>query len=113
MKTLATALFAVSILATPMAYADESSHNHNHSDASATAGVNEMSNGEIKKVDKEAAKLTIKHGPLKNVGMSAMTMAFRVKDPAMLNQVKEGDKVNFIVEKVNGNLTVTKIEAAK
>lgn len=113
MKTLATALFAAMIFAAPMAYADESTHNHNHSDASATAGENEMSNGEVKKIDKEAGKITIKHGPLKNVGMSAMTMAFRVKDAAMLNQVKEGDKINFIVEKVNGNLTVTKIEAAK
>lgn len=69
--------------------------------------------GEIKKVDKQAGKVTIRHAELKNLGMGAMTMVFRVKDPAMLDQVKAGDKVNFAAEKVNGALTVVQIEAAK
>lgn len=69
--------------------------------------------GEIRKVDKSAKKLTIKHGPLPNLGMGAMTMVYKVTDPAMLDQVKAGDKVNFIVENLNGVLTVTRIEAAK
>lgn len=78
-----------------------------------TAGQNAMSEGEIKKVDKEAGKLTIKHGELKNIGMPGMTMAFKVKEPAMLDQVKQGDKVHFVVEKVGGAYTVSTIEVVK
>ncbi len=78
-----------------------------------TAAQEAMSDGEIKKVDKEAGKLTIKHGELKNVGMAAMTMAFKVKDSAMLDKVKEGDKVHFAVEKIGGSFTVTAIEVVK
>jgi Cu/Ag efflux protein CusF len=71
-----------------------------------------MSTGEIKKVDKDTGKITIKHGPLQNLGMPAMTMVFHVANPAMLDQVKAGDKIAFIAEKRNGALTVTKMEAA-
>lgn len=71
-----------------------------------------MSDGEIKKVDKEAGKLTIKHGELKNLGMPGMTMVFKVKDTSMLDKVKPGDKVRFVANKVGGILTVTSIEAA-
>ncbi|MGS0742380.1 copper-binding protein [Glaciimonas sp. GG7] len=69
-----------------------------------------MSTGEVKKVDKAAGKITIKHGPLDNLGMPAMTMVFRVKDVAMLDEVKPGDKIDFVAEKVNGALTVTTIQ---
>lgn len=81
--------------------------------ASASAPKAAMSEGEIKKVDKEAGKLTIKHGELKNLGMPGMTMVFKVQDPAMLDKVKQGDKVNFVADKVGGALTVTAIEPAK
>lgn len=81
--------------------------------ASATAGQTEMSDGEVKKIDKDAGKLTIKHGELKNLGMPGMTMVFKAKDASMLEKVKEGNKVRFIAEKVGGALTVTSIEAAK
>lgn len=79
----------------------------------ASAVQGSMSDGEIKKVDKDAGKLTIKHGELKSLGMPGMTMVFKVKDPAMLEQVKPGDKVRFVADKVGGVLTVTSIEAAK
>ncbi|MDN7671422.1 copper-binding protein [Burkholderia oklahomensis] len=69
-----------------------------------------MSHGEIRKVDAAAGKLTIKHGPLENLGMDAMTMVFRVKDPAMLSQVTTGDKIDFVAEEVNGALTVVKLQ---
>jgi len=81
--------------------------------AFASASQAPMSDGEIKKVDKEAGKFTIKHGELKNLGMPGMTMVFKVQDPAMLDKVKQGDKVRFIADKVGGALTVTAIEAAK
>ena len=77
---------------------------------STVAPKTSMSEGEIKKVDNEGGKLTIKHGELKNLGMPGMTMVFRTKDAAMLEQVKQGDKVRFVAEKVDGALTVTAIE---
>jgi len=73
----------------------------------------QFTDGEIRRVDKEAKKLTIKHGPIQNLGMDSMTMVFQVKDPAMLDQVKAGDKVRFQADKIGGQYTVTKIEAAK
>jgi Cu(I)/Ag(I) efflux system protein CusF len=69
-----------------------------------------MTQGEIRKVDKNAGKLTIKHGPLTNLEMPAMTMVFRVKDPAMLDKVKEGDKVKFIASREKGEITVIQLE---
>jgi Cu/Ag efflux protein CusF len=76
------------------------------STASAAAG---MSEGEVKKVDKENGKITIKHGELKNLGMPPMTMIFRVKDKALLENVKSGDKIQFVAEKLNGKLSVTQL----
>ena len=72
-----------------------------------------LADGEIRKVDKDAAKLTIRHGQLKDLGMPPMTMVFRVQDKAMLDQVAAGDKVRFKAEKIGGALTVTTIEAVK
>lgn len=72
-----------------------------------------MSQGEVKKIDKDNGKLTIKHGPLANVNMPAMTMVFKVADPAMLDKLKPGEKIEFVVEKVNGTLTVTELAPAK
>ena len=65
--------------------------------------------GEVIKIDKAAGKVTLKHGPIKNLDMDSMTMVFRVKDPTMLAKVKAGDKVTFEADRVNGAITVTKI----
>lgn len=71
-------------------------------------------NGEVKKIDESAGKITLKHGPIKSLGMDeGMTMVFRVKDPAMLKAVKEGDKVQFDADRVDGQITVTKLQKAK
>lgn len=72
-----------------------------------------MTDGEVRKVDTDAKKITLKHAAIKNLDMPGMTMVFQVKDPAMLAQVKTGDKVRFTAEKINGAFTVTAIEAAK
>jgi Cu(I)/Ag(I) efflux system protein CusF len=69
--------------------------------------------GEVRKVDKEAKKITIKHGPMQSLDMPAMTMVFQVKDPALLGQVKAGDKVKFNAEKLGGAFTVTRIEPVR
>ena len=63
--------------------------------------------------DKEANKITIKHGPMPSLDMPAMTMVFQVKDPALLEKVKAGDKVQFEAQKLGGAFTVIRIEPAK
>ena len=68
-----------------------------------------MAKGEVVKIDKAAGKITLKHGPIKNLDMDGMTMVWRVADPAMLDQVKVGEHVEFSADRVNGALTVTKI----
>ena len=70
-------------------------------------------NGEVKKINEAAGKITLKHEPIKHLDMDSMTMVFRVKDPAMLKKVKVGDKVTFEADRVNGALTVTRIERSK
>jgi Cu/Ag efflux protein CusF len=68
-----------------------------------------MVKGEVIKVDKPAGKVTLKHGPIKSLDMDAMTMVFRVADPAMLDTVKAGDKIEFEAGRVNGAITITKL----
>ncbi len=72
-----------------------------------------MADGEVRKIDVSAKKITLKHGEIKNLDMPPMTMLFQVKDPAMLEKVKLGDKVQFTVENANGAMTVLTIEPAK
>lgn len=69
--------------------------------------------GEVRKIDKDAGKITLKHGPIANLGMPPMTMVFKVKDPALLGKVAVGDKVRFAAEEQAGAYTVTALEAAK
>ncbi|MBN9515952.1 MAG: copper-binding protein [Alphaproteobacteria bacterium] len=70
-------------------------------------------NGEVVKIDKAAGKITMKHGPIKSLDMDAMTMVFRVADPAMLDKVKAGDKVKFEADRVNGAITITSMDKGK
>jgi Cu(I)/Ag(I) efflux system periplasmic protein CusF len=78
------------------------------------AAQSAMVNGQVVKIDESAGKITLKHGPIKKLEMDeGMTMVFRVHDPAMLKQVKIGDKVKFDAERVNGQITVTKIEKSR
>jgi Cu(I)/Ag(I) efflux system periplasmic protein CusF len=73
-----------------------------------------LADGQVIKIDQSAAKITIKHGPLKQFDMDeGMTMVYRAADPAMLNAVKPGDKIKFAPDRVNGQFTVTKIEKAE
>jgi Cu/Ag efflux protein CusF len=78
--------------------------------ASAAFAQTTMVDGEVRKVDQSAGKMTLKHGPIKNLDMDSMTMVFRVKDPAMLKVVKVGDKVVFQADRLNGALTIIQIK---
>jgi Cu/Ag efflux protein CusF len=103
------------VLAAANASAQLQMHDHAQHHAAPAASqddANALADGEVKKVDKDTGKLTVQHGPLTNLGMPGMTMAFKVQDPAMLDQVKAGDKIRLRVERINGTFTVTKLEAA-
>lgn len=80
---------------------------------SGLASASDLAEGEVRKVDKEAKKLTLKHGPLKNLDMPSMTMVFQVKEDALLDKVQAGDKVRFQAEKIDGKFTITRLEAAR
>ena len=102
-RTAMNLIASLCLAASPYAVGDEANHKKA---AGLTAGV-------VKKIDKDAGKLSIAHEPIENLGMPKMTMVFRVKEPAMLEAVKEGDKVNFAADKIQGTLTVTRIEGVK
>ena len=72
-----------------------------------------LTDGEVRKVDMEYKKITIKHGEIKNLDMPGMTMVFGVKDAALLDKIKAGDKVKFSAEKSGGAIVVTDIQLAK
>lgn len=69
--------------------------------------------GEVKKIDVDAGKITLKHGPIQNLDIPAMQMAFRVANPAWLQKLQVGDKVTFEADKVGGQFTVTVINVRK
>lgn len=101
-KLLVTTAALLAILNTPLAGANDAHH-------PSTA----MTGGEVRKVDKGAQKITLKHEEIKNLDMPPMTMVFRVKDPAMLDKLKAGDKVKFAAEEKGGTFTITSMEVAK
>lgn len=103
---------ALALSASSIALAADPHMQHVAATAEAKADSS-LSEGEVKKVDKEAGKITIKHGPLKNLGMPNMTMVFRVTDPAMVNQVKVGDKIRFEAGEDKGTFLVKKLEVVK
>jgi len=72
-----------------------------------------MTSAEVRKVDKDTRKITLKHEEIKHLDMPPMTMVFQVRDAALLDKVKAGDKVRFSAEKAASGFTVTSIEVAK
>jgi Cu/Ag efflux protein CusF len=72
--------------------------------------MSEMATGEVRKVDKSASKITIKHGEIKSLDMPPMTMVFAVKDSTLLDRVKAGDKVKFGVAMQDGKIVVTEVQ---
>lgn len=110
---LSPVLALLAVLSIP-AIAVAAHHEGSSAHAPAASGKSSLplTEGEVKKIDKEAGKVTLKHGPITNLGMPAMTMVFRVKDPAMLEGVKKGDKIRFATDSINGAMTVVRMEPA-
>jgi Cu/Ag efflux protein CusF len=103
--TLALSLFAAGAVA-----------QHAHPGAPslvAQAAAKDLADGEIRKIDKAAGKIMLRHGEIKSIGMAPMTMVFKGKDPALLEKVAVNDKVKFNVIQSGGDYVVTSIEKAK
>ena len=116
MKATITVALAglIGLLPLPALSASEHDAHAGHMDAPSKASAESpMSEGVVKKVDKAAGKITISHGPLVNLGMPAMTMVFRVKEAAWIEQMKEGDKIRFLADAINNNLTIVRFESVK
>jgi Cu(I)/Ag(I) efflux system periplasmic protein CusF len=104
-------ILSVSAAALPFAaQAANADHEAHHAAPAADAAAAPLSSGEVRKVDPDTKKITIRHGPLENLGMPPMTMVFQVSDPALLAAVKAGDKVLFTAENRGGALVVTRME---
>ena len=116
MKTASTCLALLALAAGPV-FAQ--SHGMDHSTMQKSMPMSPMmagapaTDGEVRKIDKGAGKITLKHGPIPNIEMPPMTMVFNAAEPAMLDRVKAGDKVRFTADKIGGQYTVTQIEPAK
>jgi len=93
----------------------DDSHRHDAKNEAISAGAasTALTDGEVRKIDKTAGKITIKHGPMPKLDMPPMTMAYRVKDKAMLDHLKPGDKIKFDMDGVGGEFTVLRLERVK
>jgi Cu(I)/Ag(I) efflux system periplasmic protein CusF len=111
MKSLISTIVLASTLATP-ALAQQKAADHGAHHPAAAAAAADMSEGEVRKIDKDAKKLTIKHGEIKSLDMPPMTMVFQVRDLALLDKLKAGDKIRFAVEKATSGFVVTDIRPA-
>jgi Cu/Ag efflux protein CusF len=96
-------------LAAP-AFAQKPSDGHSAHRAGSAPKAPSPTEGEVRKVDKAANKVTLKHGPIPSIDMPAMTMVFQAKDPKMLEKLKAGDKVRFTAEKIAGQYVATTVE---
>ena len=89
-------------------------HASHHPEASSAVGADlAKADGEVRKVDKEAKKLTLRHGPIPNLEMPDMTMVIRVADPKMLDGLVAKQKVRFTADRIEGQLTVTSLEVVQ
>jgi Cu/Ag efflux protein CusF len=101
---------ALSLLMALMLPAVADEHEHHQQAAPSVPDAEDYVSAEVRKIDTDSGKLTLKHGPMKKFDMPGMTMTFRAVDPSMLVPLAVGDKVRFIPDKVNGQYVVTRIE---
>ena len=112
MQVMAIALAAAAVLPFTAAHAQGSAHTAHHDPKAAASDATPMVAGEVRKVDKDAGKLTLRHEPIPHLDMPNMTMVFRVQEASMLDRVKAGDKVRVAAQKIGGQYTIVRMEAA-
>lgn len=105
-----TALFTSLVLGLPAA---AGANTHQPAQTTAASAEAALTEGEVRKVDRDAKKITIRHGAITNLDMPPMTMVFQVQDPAMLEKVQAGDKIRFRADRIGGSYVVTALEARR
>ena len=100
---------ALALAATAPAFAQHAGHG---TAKPAATAAGEMADGEVRRIDKARGTVLLKHGEIRNLNMGGMTMTFKLKDPSMADQFKEGDKVKFTAEQKGEDLIVTSIRKA-
>ena len=96
------------------AYGQDHTDHAAHAETKATAEqLTNMTNGEVRKIDKDAKKITIKHEAIKNLDMPGMTMVFQVKDATLLDKLQSGDKIKFAAVQEGNVLVVTAIQSVQ
>jgi Cu/Ag efflux protein CusF len=108
MRRLA-AVIAATAFAWP-AFAAEDHDLHDHGDPKVTVSGPQYTQGEVRRVDKPGGRITVRHGRIYDLDMPPMTMVFRVKDATLLDRLKAGDKIDFLVEKQDGNYVITGVK---
>jgi Cu/Ag efflux protein CusF len=108
-KLFLAAALALAFGATAPAVAQHAGHGAGKPSA---AAAGELADGEIRRIDRARGTVLLKHGEIKSIQMGAMTMSFKLKDPAMAESLKEGDKVKFTVEQKGDDLIITSIRKA-
>lgn len=112
--TLGAIAVTIAAVGAAAAYADGSHGHASHARSSQAQGAApDFVEGEVRKVDKDNKKITLKHGPIKNLDMPGMTMVFNVDDVKVLDTVQTGDKVQFKATNEAGKFTVTELQAVK
>ena len=115
MKTGISRIALLAVLASGSALAQQAAEtalSQPRAMAAAESNATAFTDGEIRKINKETRKVTIRHGAITNLGMPPMTMVFQVSDPALLEAVQVGDKVRFSAEKREGAFIVTALQKA-
>lgn len=107
------ALVAAALLASASAHAQQTDHSAHHPAQTGGTAAAPQSDGEVRKVDLAQGKVTLRHGPLVNLDMPAMSMVFTAADKKLLDGLKEGDKVKFTADKRDGVYVLTAIEPAQ
>lgn len=77
---------------------------------SATSVERHGGEGEVTKIDRDAGRIELKHGPIQSLGWPAMRMAFRVTDPKLLDGVETGQRVRFTLSRSpDGSLKISEL----
>lgn len=108
-----TLLLSIALAGPALARQKPDERASHHTPAAASAASADMTDGEVREVDREASKVTLKHADIKSLDMPAMTMVFSVKDMAMLDSIKADDKVRFTVVNDAGKFTVTEMQVVR
>ena len=111
-RTITTALLIAGFASAPGFAQQAQDHGAHHPVAAVEANASSLTEGEVRRIDKEARKITLRHGAIVNLDMPPMTMVFQVADVALLDRVKVGDNVRFAAETREGAFTVTRIDTA-